>query len=51
LSNGFKNDSDSLGESGGSAPQEDHDLELKKLELVHCQTVPKNQRNYLENDF
>jgi hypothetical protein len=40
LPNGFKNDSDSLGESGGSAPHEDQDLELKKLELELCQTGP-----------
>jgi hypothetical protein len=41
LSNGFKNDSDFLGESGGSAPHEDQDLELKKQELELCQTGPK----------
>jgi hypothetical protein len=41
LPNGLKNDSDSLGESGGSAPQEDQDLELKKQELELCQTGPK----------
>jgi hypothetical protein len=41
LPNGLKNDSDSLEESGGSAPQEDQDLELKKLELELCQTGPK----------
>jgi hypothetical protein len=41
LSNGFKNDSDSLGESGGSAPHEDQDLELKKQELELYQTGPK----------
>jgi hypothetical protein len=40
LPNGLKNDSDSLGESGGSAPQEDQDLELKKKELELCQTGP-----------
>jgi hypothetical protein len=40
LPNGFKNDSDSLGESGGSAPHEDQDLELKKQELELCQTGP-----------
>jgi hypothetical protein len=43
LPNGFKNDSDSLGESGGSAPHEDQDLELKKQELELCQTGPKDQ--------
>jgi hypothetical protein len=42
LPNGFKNDSDSLGESGGSAPHEDQDLELKKQELELCQTGPKH---------
>jgi hypothetical protein len=41
LPNGFKNDSDSLGEAGGSTPHEDQDLELKKLELELCQTSPK----------
>jgi hypothetical protein len=41
LSNGFKNDSDFLGESGGSAPHEDQDLELKKQELELCQTDPQ----------
>jgi hypothetical protein len=41
LPNNFKNDSDSLGESGGSAPHEDQDLELKKQELELCQTGPK----------
>jgi hypothetical protein len=41
LPNGFKNDSDFLGESGGSAPHEDQDLELKKQELELCQTGPK----------
>jgi hypothetical protein len=40
LPNGFKNDSDSLGESGGSAPHEDQDLELKKQELELCQMDP-----------
>jgi hypothetical protein len=41
LPNGFKNDSDFLGELGGSAPHEDQDLELKKQELELCQTGPK----------
>jgi hypothetical protein len=41
LPNGFKNDSDSLEESGGLAPHEDQDLELKKQELELCQTGPK----------
>jgi hypothetical protein len=41
LPNGFKNDSDSLGESGGLASHEDQDLELKKQELELCQTGPK----------
>jgi hypothetical protein len=45
LPNDFKNDSDFLGESGGSAPHEDQDLELKKQELELCQTGPK----YLPN--
>jgi hypothetical protein len=40
LPNGFKNDSDFLGESGGSAPHEDQDLKLKKQELELCQTGP-----------
>jgi hypothetical protein len=40
LPNGFKNDFDSLAESGGSAPHEDQDLELKKQELELCQTGP-----------
>jgi hypothetical protein len=39
----LKNDSDSLGESGGSAPHEDQDLELKKQELELCQTGPKTK--------
>jgi hypothetical protein len=42
LPNSFKNDSDFLGESGGSAPHEDQDLELKKQELELCQTGPKS---------
>jgi hypothetical protein len=42
LPNGLKNDSDSLGDSGGSAPQEDRDLELKKQELELCQTDPNS---------
>jgi hypothetical protein len=42
LPNGFKNDSDFLGESGGSAPHEDQDLELKKQELELCQIDPKS---------
>jgi hypothetical protein len=33
LPNGFKNDSDSLEESGGSAPHENQDLELKKTTI------------------
>jgi hypothetical protein len=41
LPNGFKNDSEFLRESGGSAPHEDHDLELKKQELELYQTGPK----------
>jgi hypothetical protein len=45
LPNGFKNDFDSLGESGGSTPHEDQDLELKKQELELCQTGPKNDIN------
>jgi hypothetical protein len=36
----FKSYSDSLGESEGSAPQEDQDLELKNQELESCQTGP-----------
>jgi hypothetical protein len=43
LSNGFKNDSDFLGESRGSAPHEDQDLELKKQELELCQTGPYSE--------
>jgi hypothetical protein len=44
LPNNFKNDSDSLGEPGGSAPHEDQDLELKKQELELYQTGPKYLR-------
>jgi hypothetical protein len=40
LPHGFKNDSGSLEELGGSAPHEDQDLELKKQELELCQTGP-----------
>jgi hypothetical protein len=47
LPNGFKNDSDFLGESGGSAPHEDQDLELKKQELELCQTGPYYTRSGL----
>jgi hypothetical protein len=47
LPNGFKNDSDSLGESGGSAPHEDQDLELKKQELELCQTGPNLEKRFL----
>jgi hypothetical protein len=49
LSNSFKNDSDSLGESGGSASHEDQDLELKKQELELCQTGPKFEESFTES--
>jgi hypothetical protein len=48
LPNGFKNDSDSLGESEGSAPHEDQDLELKKQELELCQTGPEYHGDYVQ---
>jgi hypothetical protein len=56
LPNGFKNDSDFLGESGGSTPHKDQDLELKKQELELCQTGPKSPNENLVpcmrfNDF
>jgi hypothetical protein len=51
LPNDFKNDSDSLGESGGSDPQEDLDLELKKQELELCQTGPKYSLFYFMSLF